>query len=77
MDKDKEKQEWLSGIMMDATRFGAAIGSWMDTKQLWQNYAAHECLEIIQRAASEEALRRLNEIDNDLCFSCGQKKESE
>ena len=39
MDKEKEKQEWLSGIMMDATRFGAAIGSWMDTKQLWQNFA--------------------------------------
>ncbi len=77
MDKEKEKQEWLSGIMTEAVRFGSAIGSWLDTKQLWQNFAAHECIKIIQEAASREALQRLNEIDNDLCFQCGQKKPPE
>jgi len=71
-EKERE-EEAIEFVLGEAIRFGAAIGSWHNSKILWQQMAGAECIDIIRKKALFEIKSQIREIANDVCHKCGQK----
>jgi len=63
-DKQMEMEEYkdeIKFVMEDMFRFGAAIGSWFDSKQLWHNQMANKCLQASLDSAAQEVISRIRQ----------------
>ena len=68
------EQEVIEAVLNDAIRFGAAIGSWHDSKISWHNMAAGSCIKAIKEMAAYEIKHKIKEIEEKRCHVCGQIK---
>ena len=71
---NQEKKDVLRRVISDAIRFGAAIGSWYDSKQIWHQCAGNDCCTAIEKYAISEIADEFRLIDEQRCRLCDQLK---
>ena len=70
----REKEETTKTVIHETIRFGAAIGSWLDSDKRWHQQAAASCCRAIEETAMVEILSRCQRIDDNICHSCRRPK---